>query len=239
MVVENTVTKVTKYKPISDLANWVQALFFISGLAAVVSILSGLMQSKLLNDALNGKYISLAKATANDNREALIGWVQVGFLLIAAILFLVWVHRANKNLHAFKNPALRFSPGWAVGWFFIPIMWLFRPYQVVNEISKASNPDIDPAVNNVNNLPAPAIVAVWWAFFLISNYIGWFAFRYFLQDDTVSDLLNSTYAYMVDDAVNVVGFIITIFLVRTISQSQDKRYQKTIELIKQEVPNGQ
>jgi hypothetical protein len=237
-VLENTEIKVIKYNPMRDLSNWVQAVFFISALVAFTSIMSGFMQSQLLNDALNGKYISLAAATTNDNREALIGWIQIITMVIAAIIFLIWVHRANKNLHAFTNPLLRFSPGWAVGWFFIPIMWLFRPYQVVNEISKASDPNINPALNNLDNYPASAIVGFWWAFFLISNYIGWFAFRYFLRDDTIRDLLDSTYAYMVSDAVDVVGFIITLIMVRKISQSQDKRYQKTVKLIQQEVPNG-
>jgi len=231
--------RLVKYKPIGDLANWVQAIFFISALVAAVSIISGFMQAQLLNDALDGKYITLSQATANDNREALIGWIQLGILIIGMIIFLIWVHRANKNLHAFQNPILRFSPGWAVGWFFVPIMWLFRPYQVLNEISKASNPDLDPNIHDVNHLPASAIVGVWWAFFLISNYVSWFTFRYILRDDTITNLLNSTYAYMVSDAINVVGLIITLIMVRTISQSQDKRYQKTVELIKQEVPNGQ
>ena len=56
-----------------------------------------------------------------------------------------------------------------------------------------------------------------------------------ILDKTVSDLLNSTYAYIVSDAIDVFGFIITLIMVIKISQSQDKRYQKTVELIKQEV----
>ncbi len=235
MVVENIETKTIRYKPISDLSSWVQAIFFISALVAAVSIVSGFMQASLINDALNGRYITLAQATANDDREALIGWIAFGVFLFCAIMFLIWVHRANKNLHSFKNPVLRFSPGWSVGWFFVPIMSLFRPYQVVNEISKASNPDIDPNLNLLDSLPASAIVGLWWAFFLISNWVGQIAFRYILNNKTASDLLNSTYAYMVSDAVNLVGLIITLIMVRKISQSQDKRYQKTVELIKQEV----
>jgi hypothetical protein len=191
------------------------------------------MQANLLIKALHGKYIWVAQAQANDDRQAIIGWITIGIYIISAITFLIWVYRANKNLHAFKNPALRFSPGWAVGWWFVPIMWLFRPYQVVNEISKASNPDVDTSINSVGTLPASAIVGIWWAFFLISNYVGWFAFRYILQHDTITDLLNSTYAYIASDTVDIVGFIITIIMVRIISQSQEKRYLKTIEIARQ------
>jgi len=234
-MLENTVTKVIKYKRITDLANCVQAIFFISALVAVISIVSGAMQAQLLNEGLNGKYITLSEAIANDDREALIGWIQTGAILIGVVIFLIWVHRANKNLHAFKNPVLRFSPGWAVGWFFVPIMSLFRPYQVLNEISKASNPDIDPNLNRVNSLPASAIVGFWWAFYLVSNFIGNFVFRTALGSDTASELLTATYANIVSNTINIIGFIITIAMVRKISQSQNLRYQKISELTKQEV----
>ena len=233
-MLENIETKVIRYKPIAALANWVQLAFIISAIIAVVSIISEFMQADLLIGALHGKYFSMAQATANDDREALIAWIALGIFIMSAIIFLIWVYRANKNLHAFKTPVLRFSPGWAVGWWFIPLAWLFMPYQAMNEISKASNPVIDTSINSADNLPRSAIVGIWWAFFLISKYIGTVTFRVLLRDDTITDLLNATYAYIASDTVNIVGCVITIIMVRKISQSQDKRYLKTIEMTRQE-----
>jgi hypothetical protein len=232
-MLKNIETKIIRYKTITGLAQLVQLMFLISALVAVASIISEFMQANLLIKALHGKYVTMAQALANDDRQAIIGWITFGVYIISAIIFLIWVYRANKNLHAFKNPTLRFSPGWAVGWWFVPIMSLFRPYQVVNEIKKASNPDIDASIHSVVTLTASPIVGIWWAFFLTSHYIGWFAFRYILRDDTINDLLNATYAYIASDTVDIVGFIITIIMVRKISQSQDKRYLKTIEMTTQ------
>ncbi|QYO65100.1 DUF4328 domain-containing protein [Leptolyngbya sp. 7M] len=44
------------------------------------------------------------------------------------VLFLVWLYRAHKNLFSLKPTHLDFSPGWAVGWWFIPFLNLVRPY---------------------------------------------------------------------------------------------------------------
>lgn len=236
----NTIPKTpVQYKPIGGLANWVQVIFTISGLLSCVSFFSGYLQSQLLNRVLNGYYLTLAEAQANDNRQAIIGYIQTAFLIIGIVVFLTWVYRANKNLHSFLNPALKFSPGWTVGWFFIPIASLWKPYQALSEISKASDPNINPALNNVDNLPTPAIVPLWWAFFLLSNFVSQVAFRLVLHKDTVTELLTSTYAYMVSDVIDLIGIIITIFMVKKISESQELRFNKSSTLTLEEVPNGQ
>jgi hypothetical protein len=75
---------------------------------------------------------------------------------------------------------------------------------------------------DVEDLKTPTIIKWWWAFFLISNFLGNLAFKFLLQ----TDALTSTYAYMVSDAIDVIGLFVTIIMVRQISQSQEMRYQK-------------
>jgi hypothetical protein len=88
------------------------------------------------------------------------------FLFIALIvLFCVWIHRVNSNARALGAHGMRFSPGWAVGWFFIPIMNLFRPYQIVRELWKASDPE---RVNDWEQIPTPIWLKAWWALCLLS-----------------------------------------------------------------------
>jgi hypothetical protein len=232
-MLENIETKTIRYKPISALTNWVQLAFIISAIIAVASIISEFMQADLLIGALHGRYVSMAQAIANDDREAIIGWINLGIYIVTAIIFLIWVYRANKNLHAFKSPVLRFSPGWAVGWWFIPFANLFRPYQITAEISKASNPELDPSLNVVLHLPAPAIVGWWWALFLIGNIVTSIAGELMSGANYIQDALNSTYTYVVADNINIIGLIVAILMVRKISQSQDNRYLKAIEMTPQ------
>lgn len=58
--------------------------------------------------------------------------------LIIAILVLNWIHLANRNARQLGAGDMRFTPGWAVGWYFVPIAWFWKPYQAMKEIWQAS-----------------------------------------------------------------------------------------------------
>lgn len=61
--------------------------------------------------------------------------------LVSFILLMVWFYRSHKNLQSFNTMGLKYSPGWAVGSWFIPILNLFRPFQITHEIWTASDPE--------------------------------------------------------------------------------------------------
>ena len=54
-----------------------------------------------------------------------------GLYMISAILvtifWMMWVHRSYRNLRRWVLRGSDYSPGWAVGYYFIPILNLFRP----------------------------------------------------------------------------------------------------------------
>jgi len=210
-----------QFRSVKGIASWVYIAFILLAILNAVAIISGYSQAELLNKAIGGETITMAEATSNDDRQSAIGSGQTILYLAAAIVFLIWIHRAHKNLPALQATGLRFTPGWAVGWFFIPIMSLFRPYQVASEIWKASFPDMDTKDSiSWKNVAASSIVGWWWVLFLISNYVGMFAMRSVFSGEELSDLLVSTYAYMVSDAIDIVGILVTILMVLRISQNQ-------------------
>jgi hypothetical protein len=223
------------FKPISGLSKWVQGIFIFFAIVSLVALISSYLQSQLIITIINGEFFTEDELLANDAREGFIAIVYFIVTIVVIIMFLVWVNRANKNIHSFQKPVPTFTSGWAVGWFFVPIMSLFRPYQVVSEIWKASNPDISPELNTVEHIQASGIVVLWWAFFLLSNFVGQIASRLLFDDDTLTDFLTSTYAYIVSYAIDVIGIIITIIMVRKISQFQELRHTKLSQINKQEV----
>jgi Domain of unknown function (DUF4328) len=88
----------------------------------------------------------------------------------------VWIHRAYSNLYLFGAQGLRYSPGWAVGGWFVPFLNLVRPVQVMQEIWRASSPAVRPderAAWQAEGL-SPR-VAFWWAAYLFSGFFGAFA----------------------------------------------------------------
>ena len=68
--------------------------------------------------------------------------------------------RANRNARAFGAP-LSNSPGWAAGWFFVPIAFWWKPYYAMKEIWQGSDPD--PAVNPLQ-ARVSALLPWWWTY---------------------------------------------------------------------------
>ncbi len=72
-------------------------------------------------------------------------YAQLGLGILAAIAFLIegilvcmFLYRANANLRALGTLRLQHTPGWCAGYWFIPILNLYKPYQVTKEIDRAS-----------------------------------------------------------------------------------------------------
>jgi len=74
----------------------------------------------------------------NGDRHLFIGLGLLGIQLTTSILFLMWIYRANSNARQLGAQGMKFSPGWSVGFYFIPILWFWKPYQAMKEIWQAS-----------------------------------------------------------------------------------------------------
>lgn len=214
-----------RFKSIGKIANWVYCIFILLAVLNIVAIISGFAQSELISRAIEGETVTITEAISNDDRQAVIGYGQTALYVAAAVSFLVWIHRAHKNLQSLNVAGLKYSPGWAVGGFFVPILCLFRPCQVAAEIDKASNPiTINDSDTSWKNTPTSLIVGFWWALFLISNILGQIAIRSLSSGGELVDLLNSTYIYMVSDAIDIVGIIVTLLLVQKLGVNQEAKY---------------
>ena len=89
------------------------------------------------------------------------------------IVFLVWMYRASNNLRPLGASFLEFSPGWAVGWWFVPFANLVKPYQAIREIWCESNPEVtDPVLFSSPSLRvAPAFIGIWWGCWIVGNIL--------------------------------------------------------------------
>jgi hypothetical protein len=107
--------------------------------------------------------------------DLLTGVVELAQLLVfiaTAVVFLMWLHRAYKNLRAF-GVRTEMSPGWVVGNWFIPILNLFRPYQSVKELWIKSDPGVDFTQGfAAAGARATTLVGFWWFLWVLANFAG-------------------------------------------------------------------
>jgi hypothetical protein len=128
----------------------------------------------------------------------------------------VWQHRGHANLHALRVPELRFTPGWAVGWWLIPVANLFKPFQTVRELWKASDPS--PGWRSTRTWP---VIGWWWAGWIVANVIGRIAFASFRDDpDGVEPLLAGNRWLIGGEVVTIATAILAIMIVRRVTERQ-------------------
>lgn len=91
---------------------------------------------------------------------------QIGGLIASVILVSMWTYRAMKNLHIAGAVAASMSPGWAVGWYFIPIANLWKPFEGMLQIWRGSH--------HLAGRPekVAAYVGWWWATWIVSNFLA-------------------------------------------------------------------
>jgi len=127
------------FAPLDIPSQWTRRLLSAVVIMLVASMVGDLMQNELLSRAKNGN-VSKSEAAAEDAREEVIGGLYLLAVAVAGIAFLVWFRRAWRNLKSLGGRDLKYSTAWVVGGFFVPIMNLYRPIQVMREVWHGSNP---------------------------------------------------------------------------------------------------
>lgn len=186
----------------------------------IIALISDYFQYDLLESALNGRYISTDTAEANDSRQTFIGFSQFIFLLISGITFIRWFRRAYFNLHL-KVDNLLFAEGWAAGSWFVPIICLFRPFQIMKELYNRTDYFLLEKVENYIPNTSNGSLGLWWALWIIVNFVGNISFRTSLGSETVQELLTVTSISMIMSVINIPLCLITIRIIKNYSIKEE------------------
>jgi len=108
----------------------------------LVNIASNLIQIDLINSYFVTSELSdetfLYLAERNDIRVQAVSLIYMIILFASFFVIGRWLYLSCKMNHEMKVDKLKYSPGWCVGWHFIPFANLFKPYLALKEIYKAS-----------------------------------------------------------------------------------------------------
>jgi hypothetical protein len=135
---------------------------------------------------------------SNDDGLFLLQWIGGLFCVhvLVEVLFFIWIFYANKNSRVLATN-IKFTPGWAVANFFIPVINLFRPYQIVQEIWKVSeNP------HSWNGRRDSIFVGLWFIIRLSVLFLPLL-------------LLSNTYSDSPDASVRMLGTVIYLATIET------------------------
>ena len=164
----------------------------------------------------SGSSSALADLDMVDLVSAVTGGIYFVAYLICAIVVGRWIYRVNKNAWQISD-AMTVSPGWNIGFFFIPILNLFRPFRGVRETWQVSHSPSDP-----DNEPVPAVMRLWWAGWLIAGVFGQISFRLGLRATTLEDFVEVAWVDVAGSPFDIMAGLALLWIIRRLTEAQGR-----------------
>lgn len=150
----------------------------------------------------------------------LLGLIQFLTVLICIGVVGRWIYRASVNAHTISG-AMAISPGWAVGWYFVPFANLVMPFRAMKEVwlvSHRSGAQYDERT--------PALLGWWWGLWLANNVISNLYFQLGAREAVDPQTLAAI--NLLATATNVPLCIVLVTVMRDISNAQKSSVCKEI-----------
>jgi hypothetical protein len=152
---------------------------------------------------------TLQAPEANETRElleGLLGIVALVVLVCTPIFYLMWLHRAVRQMNALGKD-VGATPGWAVGYWFVPLVNLVKPFRIVRSIAEGLGGE---------SLPLGA----WWAALLLARSLGRIEGRMAMKNGLGGP--TPIEAYMVGLGSSICTVVAAILCVRIVRELQER-----------------
>jgi uncharacterized protein DUF4328 len=149
---------------------------------------------------------------------AVTGGVLYGAVLVAtAIVVIVWLWRARRNAEWLHDAEHRLTRGWVAGSWFVPVISLWFPYQVVDDIWRTSDPAAPHDAVITRQLPSGRLVARWWFAWVASSVVGLVPLFDRAEDVTIESFRQLAVVDTISTALECVAGVLLILVVRQIT----------------------
>jgi hypothetical protein len=156
--------------------------------------------------------IDMNMINASDTFIIAVNVAHIIIVILSIVFFIMWFRRAYYNLHTLPWHNARYTEGWAAGSWFVPVINLWWPYQIMMDIWRGTQHALKERLGEPRSA---AIVGWWWALHIITNFynyissrIGWDA------EDNIDSLLTSTKVDFIGEILSIPAIIITIILIQ-------------------------
>lgn len=164
-------------------------------------------------DVRDGRPVTTERLDELDDMVVLLAWADLAVFLIAAIVGIVWFRRAYKNLRTMGRNT--HTPGWAFWGWVVPIISLFRPYQMAKELVRESP--------RHRGNEGTGLVGIWWLSLLSGEFAG--QCIAFLQQETADDIILNDTLRVAVHAVTLIAGASWIAIVRVVTARQDAWFE--------------
>jgi hypothetical protein len=216
------------FEDLAGRARLAVAALAVTMAVAVLTIAVDAWRISLLSTLIHGggPPTTLDDLARSDDLQGLAATLELVALIACAILFIVWFAPAYRNLRVLGVPDLRFGPGWAIGAWFVPVLNLWRPKQIANDIWRGSDPEAPASLaGELQMRPVASLVTGWWAAWIVSGVIGT-VFDVVWADSDLESLRSAATWEIVAELVGILAAGLAMALVRRVTTMQALRHAR-------------
>lgn len=206
-------------KVLSGRFNWVKWFFYATALGNLLMLIG----SGLLFGLDFSTYDAEFDLSSADWFLISGGLIYTIAFIGSVILFSMFSFRAMKNLNIWGSRSAEMAPGWAVGWYFIPIANFWKPFQAMSQIWEGTK-EVSPS----ESFEYPQIGA-WWLFWVLTNISANVSLRISMNGDfSESTVKFGAIADIVSAVTGILAIFIIIPILKKIVDMQDAKIQAEV-----------
>ncbi|MFG2194918.1 DUF4328 domain-containing protein [Streptomyces sp. NPDC048639] len=178
-----------------------------------------------LNFALYDAYDSNAYADIDDLKSTVEAFAGFGALTVipTIVLWLVWFWRLSVNTEVIAPGRQRFSRGWAVGSWFTPVVQLWFPKQMANDIWHVMAPAAQHGPYG-GRAPAPsrALLNWWWGTYCATFVTGFLTSLVEVAASTNNDMAGLAAWTIMSDIASLVAGVLALGFIQRLTSWQER-----------------
>jgi hypothetical protein len=216
--------EIGKFKDASTLTFLVRLCLAAEIFMSAAGIFNALWQRNVFLQAAAGSMSADNVYTEMGLPSLLLPLLQLPVMIASTVFIAMWIYRSAHNIRSIVGARqMAFTPGWAVGWFFIPFANLWKPYQAMKEIwSRSFSKDPKWEVTTW-------LLPLWWFLWLIWNSASNISMRLNMRANTLELEAGARISDVVCDAINIVLCLVFLMVVNQLYRQQKARYADALK----------
>jgi hypothetical protein len=189
---------------------------------SVLSIFSDFLQYNLLWGGTQDE----SAYEMNDLRQRMIGLLFLAVMVVHIVMFILWFRRAYYNVHQVANLNPKYDEASASFAWFIPILNLFRPFQIMLDIWEKTQVNTERLSERVGN----QLVGWWWATHIITNILSNLSFRMMNAAQDIPTMMNATLFSAIAELTTIPALLLVIQIVTQMKAFEAQFYDTHSEI---------
>lgn len=186
-------------------------IFWVNLVISVINTASLSWQYLLLIGVKeNPESIDMHKLEISDLFQNILSISALVINLLTIIYFIRWFRRAYYNLHQLSGANPSYTEGWAAGSWFVPILSLFRPFQIMREIWDGTQRMI---THRLSVLHSNSFIGIWWGLYLVMSIYNNIVTRISWNAKELGEVTTATQLQLIGEVISWPAAIVTMVLI--------------------------